>query len=64
MGYGSLYNHSNTPNADWEADWDTKTITFYALNNIKVEEEITLNYRWSRKQLNEMRRMRSDRKTD
>ena len=64
MGYGSLYNHSNSPNADWEADWDTKTITFYALKNIKDEEEITFNYRWPRKQLNEMRRMRSDRKTD
>lgn len=44
LGYGSLYNHSYAPNADFENNEDNLSIDFYAINDIKAGEEITINY--------------------
>lgn len=47
LGYGSLYNHSYSPNAIYEHG--SATIKYVALRNIKVGEEITINYNWDPK---------------
>ena len=44
LGYGSLYNHSYTPNADFILDLAEETINFFAIRKIKAGEEITINY--------------------
>nr|WP_263326484.1 SET domain-containing protein [Neobacillus sp. Marseille-Q6967] len=44
LGYGSLFNHSYTPNAIFKRRMDKKTIDFIALTNIKAGEEIYINY--------------------
>jgi hypothetical protein len=46
LGYGSLYNHSHTPNAEFDTDLEKRTITFTALKDIKKGEEICTNYDW------------------
>ncbi len=45
LGFGSLYNHSFTPNASFERRLDSASIVFCALRPIAVEEEITFNYK-------------------
>lgn len=42
LGYGSLYNHSYTPNADYEHG--PQTLIYRALRDIEAGEEITVNY--------------------
>jgi SET domain-containing protein len=42
LGYGSLYNHSYTPNARYIHG--TMTLTYRALRDIEAGEEITVNY--------------------
>lgn len=44
LGYGSLYNHSYSPNAKFTNNLDKNTIDFYALRAIQIGEEITINY--------------------
>lgn len=44
LGYGSLYNHSYTPNATFDNNIDNFSIDFYALADIKDGDEITINY--------------------
>lgn len=46
LGYGSIYNHSNTPNADIDYDTENyqKYLTFFALKDIKAGEEIVYDY--------------------
>ena len=44
MGYGSFYNHSNTPNAGWTDDTNKDTFKFYALRKINKGEEILIYY--------------------
>jgi SET domain-containing protein len=43
LGYGSIYNHSYTPNARYE-DVAPQTKVFRALRAIEPGEEITVNY--------------------
>lgn len=43
-GYGSLYNHSNTPNADWRENFEKQTFEFFAVKYIKKDEEIFTYY--------------------
>jgi uncharacterized protein len=43
LGYGSLYNHSFTPNARYR-DGPDSTMFFRALCDIAADEEITVNY--------------------
>jgi len=44
LGYGSLINHSFTPNADWKQNFKTGNMVYRALKPIKNGEEITVNY--------------------
>jgi len=44
LGYGSLYNHSYTPNARYEFREDDESLEFIALSEIRPGEEITINY--------------------
>jgi SET domain-containing protein len=44
LGYGSLYNHSYTPNADYFFAYGPKLLTYRALCDIEAGEEITINY--------------------
>ena len=44
LGYGSIYNHSFTPNAKWEQDFKEKTMIYRATKTIQIGEEILVNY--------------------
>jgi SET domain-containing protein len=44
LGYGSLYNHSDTPNAAYHRDEAARAITITALRPIAAEEEILITY--------------------
>lgn len=44
LGYGSLYNHSYTPNAHYVKHFERLTIDFIALKDIAPGEEIRTNY--------------------
>lgn len=44
LGYGSMYNHSFTPNAEYVQGH--ASITYRAIRNIKLGEEIQINYQW------------------
>ena len=44
LGYGSLYNHSFNPNADWRQNFKTQSMVYRAVKPIKKGEEITVNY--------------------
>jgi len=39
-GYGMMYNHNETPNAAWRSNLENNTFEFYALKNIRQQEEI------------------------
>jgi SET domain-containing protein len=43
-GYGSIYNHSETPNAYWKSNIENYTFEFYALKDIEQDEEICTYY--------------------
>ncbi len=44
LGYGSLYNHSGTPNARVVYDFESEEIVIEATRDIQSGEEITINY--------------------
>lgn len=44
LGYGSLYNHSYTPNVRYFTNIENQSIDFYAREDIQEKEEITVNY--------------------
>lgn len=44
LGYGSLYNHSYSPNAKYEKDEKQEQIIFTAIKDIQIGEEIIVNY--------------------
>lgn len=44
LGYGSLYNHSYEPNAEYGMDFEAKTIDFYGIRHIEAGSEIFINY--------------------
>jgi uncharacterized protein len=44
LGYGSLYNHSYEPNAEYDEDVKNKHMVFTARRDIRAGEEITVNY--------------------
>ncbi|OKL35873.1 SET domain-containing protein [Domibacillus mangrovi] len=46
LGYGSLFNHSYTPNATFIYKPDILSIAFFAIADIKEDKEITINYNW------------------
>jgi SET domain-containing protein len=45
LGYGSIYNHSYSPNIQWiSSETNTKIIIFTSLNDINIGEELRHNY--------------------
>ena len=44
LGYGSLYNHCDMPNADFELVYGDNEIHFMAINDIEAGTEICINY--------------------
>lgn len=46
LGHGSLYNHSYNPNATYVKNPAEGTVEFFAIKNIKKDEEITTNYNY------------------
>lgn len=44
LGYGSLFNHSYTPNAVYDINFDQHTFDFFAYTDILAGEEILINY--------------------
>jgi SET domain-containing protein len=44
LGYGSLFNHSYTPNATYDINFENHTFDFYAYTDIKTGDEILINY--------------------
>ena len=46
LGFGSLYNHSYTPNATFKQDIKNHVVRFVAIKDIKKCEEVTVNYNY------------------
>jgi SET domain-containing protein len=44
LGNGSLYNHSDKPNAEFYFNFQKKVLIFRALKKIAANSEITVNY--------------------
>lgn len=44
LGYGMLFNHSYTPNAEYRIDFEKHVFEYFAYRNIKAGEEILINY--------------------
>ena len=44
LGYGSLYNHSATPNLEYEMDYDFDQIRFSTIRPIAAGEELLIDY--------------------
>ncbi len=50
LGNGSLYNHNNRPNTKAYMDSKKKLLTFKALKDIDIGQEITINYGYSKEE--------------
>jgi SET domain-containing protein len=44
MGYAPLYNHSETPNVSLKFNWAEQTVSFKAMKNIEIGEELFIHY--------------------
>ena len=44
LGFASLYNHSNNPNATWISNVEKETFEFISTKEIKKDEEIFIYY--------------------
>jgi SET domain-containing protein len=44
LGFGSLYNHAMYSNAAYALDQNTRTMSYYALQDIPAGTEICINY--------------------
>lgn len=44
LGYGSLYNHSDTPNLTYTADHENNVLIFIARKAIQQHEQLTIHY--------------------
>ena len=44
LGFGSIYNHSDTPNAKYHGNLKEHVIEFIALKDIKKNQEVTVDY--------------------
>ena len=44
LGYGSLYNHAEAANLEYELDYDFDQIRFTALRDIAASEELLIDY--------------------
>ena len=48
LGFGSIYNHSDSNNATWNTDIIRNCFSFYSTKEIKAGSEICTNYRNSK----------------
>jgi SET domain-containing protein len=53
LGYGSLYNHSDTPNATYRDRRSGEAVDFIASRDIARDEEITVDYSPDRTELSD-----------
>ena len=45
LGFGSIYNHSKeNKNINWEINKEQRIMTFIAIKEIKIDEELLFNY--------------------
>lgn len=44
LGFGSIYNHSFDPNAEYDMDYESEVLEVHALRDIEAGEEILFNY--------------------
>jgi SET domain-containing protein len=44
LGFGSIYNHSDSNNATWQTDSEKMCYRFYAISDIEPGTEICTNY--------------------
>ena len=44
FGYGSIYNHSSTPNIDCEKDFENRLMRFFSMEDIPVGTELCFDY--------------------
>jgi SET domain-containing protein len=44
LGFGSMYNHADPANMRYEADRKQRTLRFFAVRDVKADEELTINY--------------------
>lgn len=44
LGFGSLYNHSYSPNAEYAPNFEAATLTVFATKTIAAGDEILVNY--------------------
>ncbi len=44
LGYGSLYNFSETPNVSFEADFNSRVMIFRSIRSIRKGQELTIHY--------------------
>ncbi len=51
LGYGCLYNHSSTPNAEVHIDIAAKHLEIHCIEDIKGGDEILINYNGQDKQI-------------
>ncbi len=50
LGFGSLFNHSTSPNVDYKLCKKDKTIKFYANKGISEGEQLFINYGYEPKE--------------
>lgn len=51
LGYGALYNHSKSPNADYTVDIRTQEVPIYAVKKIRKGTQILIDYGYDPKTL-------------
>jgi len=44
LGYGSLYNHSDSPNAEFSFQKEDKTLIVKTISDVLPDQEITIDY--------------------
>ncbi|WP_100404915.1 SET domain-containing protein [Bacillus solitudinis] len=44
LGYGMLFNHSYTPNATYDINFEKHIFEYYAYTDIKAGDEVLINY--------------------
>lgn len=44
LGYGSIYNHSDSPNIEKQIFWENKFIQFKTIKDIEANQQLVFNY--------------------
>lgn len=54
LGYGMLFNHSYSPNATYEINFEEETFDFFAYRDIACGDEIFINYNGEEENMDEL----------